>query len=114
MWTAQAVALLSVVHATTVLDLTLFNDTFTQTSGGRCLDGTSAGYYFTHGTGDDSHKWVIFLDGGGYCDTAAHPVHDQPRPDFGPCYLRANSSLGSSATWPQMQVRWLRKWWGWG
>jgi hypothetical protein len=37
--------------------------------GGRCLDGSPAGYYYGPPSGTGSGKWSIFLKGGGACYT---------------------------------------------
>ena len=51
----------------------------------RCLDGTLSGYYFERATNSaDSRKWVIYLNGGGECDTKDG------------CYSHLQSALGSS------------------
>src|ERR1041384_8009238 len=34
-----------------------------------CNDGTDAGYYLRRGTGTGSKRWVIFLVGGGFCNS---------------------------------------------
>lgn len=62
----------------------------------RCLDGSPPGYYVRKGYGSGSSKWMIHLQGGGWC--ASHLD----------CLARAlgyNSngmpSLGGSAAWPR-------------
>ena len=37
--------------------------------GGRCLDGSPAGYYYGAPSGNGIHKWSIYLKGGGACYT---------------------------------------------
>lgn len=37
--------------------------------GARCLDGSEVTYYFREGFGTGSNKWMIFLEGGGWCVT---------------------------------------------
>ena len=46
------------------LRLTLLSDTLPATSGGRCMDGSMAGYYFRQGAAD---TFVIYMHGGGAC-----------------------------------------------
>jgi len=43
----------------------------TGIQGGRCMDGTTAGFYYAPPSGDwhSSSLWVIFLEGGGACYT---------------------------------------------
>jgi hypothetical protein len=55
-------------------------------TGGRCLDGSPAGYYFLPGA--DTKTWVISLAGGGACYTEDD------------CKHRALTGLGSSTKWP--------------
>ena len=35
--------------------------------GTHCLDGTTAGYYYSAATATGSTKWVVYLEGGGSC-----------------------------------------------
>ena len=58
-------------------------------AGGKCLDGTPAGFYYSPPPSGSSDLWVIYLKGGGAC-------HDEQS-----CLSRANSSLGSSNYWPK-------------
>ena len=53
--------------------------------GGRCADGTMAGYYIHEGT--DPSLYVIFLEGGGAC-------YDEET-----CIQRTHMHLGSSKYW---------------
>ena len=57
-------------------------------TGAVCLDGSPAAYYFKAGTGVNSSKWVLHLEGGGYCVSKES------------CFLRAHSSFGSSIRAP--------------
>ena len=60
--------------------------------GGRCLDGSMAGYYSREGT--DPSLYVIWLEGGGGChdeDACTHKAH--------------HSVLGSSNTWRSIKDR---------
>lgn len=51
----------------------------------KCLDGTAAGYYAQQTTSvEDKNKWVIYLNGGGECDTASA------------CQSQTGGALGSS------------------
>jgi hypothetical protein len=51
----------------------------------KCLDGTPAGYYYQPASRvEDSNKWVIYLAGGGECDTEAA------------CKSQTTNALGSS------------------
>ena len=53
--------------------------------GGRCIDGTMAGYYFREGT--DPSLFVIHMEGGGACA------------DKESCTERSKTDYGSSSTW---------------
>ncbi len=53
-------------------------------SGAKCLDGSAAGYYIDSRASD---RWVVWLEGGGLCQTEAD------------CALRSESDLGSSNGW---------------
>jgi hypothetical protein len=57
-------------------------------NGGRCLDGTPAGYYYQQANVSMQSTWVIFLEGGGSC-------YDETS-----CRQRAKTQLGSSTSWP--------------
>ena len=36
----------------------------------KCMDGTQAGYYYQEApASNDRNKWIIYLNGGGECDT---------------------------------------------
>ncbi|XP_010464588.1 PREDICTED: pectin acetylesterase 4-like [Camelina sativa] len=52
--------------------------------GAFCLDGSLPGYHFHKGSGSGSKSWLLFLEGGGWCDTIES------------CSSRAMTSLGSS------------------
>ena len=52
----------------------------------RCLDGSPAGFYVD--AAPDASSWIIFLQGGGQCDSHAA------------CAARAKTALGSSRRWP--------------
>ena len=55
------------------------------TTGAVCLDGTPPGYYFSRGVGPDANKWIVHLEGGGWC-------YDETD-----CYGRSKTHLGSSS-----------------
>uniref|UniRef100_A0A453GXR1 Pectin acetylesterase n=3 Tax=Aegilops tauschii subsp. strangulata TaxID=200361 RepID=A0A453GXR1_AEGTS len=40
-----------------------------QEKGAVCLDGTPPGYHLQRGSGDGSNRWLIHLEGGGWCST---------------------------------------------
>lgn len=65
-----------------MLDLELLPET--TSPGGRCMDGSMAGYYIRDG---DPNLFVIFMEGGGSCS-------DQDK-----CDQRSKSRLGSSKKW---------------
>jgi len=58
-------------------------------NGARCLDGSPPAYYYRPGIGEGASKWLLHLQGGGWCVST------------GDCANRANSSLGSSNSWPR-------------
>lgn len=66
--------------------------TLLQDSRARCLDGTPPGFYFDPSTdrldGENSRKWMFFLDGGGECSSVKE------------CLPKLESSLGSSEYFP--------------
>jgi O-palmitoleoyl-L-serine hydrolase len=68
----------------------LLPSTIPAPAGGRCLDGTMAGYYLHKGT--DPDLFVIYLKGGGAC-------YDETS-----CTTRAKSALGSSSYWDATMV----------
>ena len=60
----------------------------------QCLDGSPGGYYIQPGIGENASKWVIHIQGGGFCTS----IED--------CIIRASgfspynqTSLGGSGTW---------------
>ena len=63
----------------------LLPDSIPTALGGRCMDGSMAGYYWREGTNKD--LWVINMQGGGACYSKAS------------CTSRASSALGSSTKW---------------
>jgi len=55
-----------------------------------CLDGSPGGFYFSPGWFGNVNKWLIHLEGGGWCYTPAQ------------CYWRSlTQQTGSSKNWPQ-------------
>ncbi|XP_031117767.1 pectin acetylesterase 8-like [Ipomoea triloba] len=52
--------------------------------GAVCLDGSAPGYYYDKGHGEGVDKWVVFIEGGGWCMNAQH------------CKYRGPTRLGSS------------------
>jgi len=61
----------------------------TGIAGGRCMDGTTAGFYYSPPSGGASDVWVIFLEGGGMCYTEED------------CDERAGTSKGSNSSWTE-------------
>ena len=57
--------------------------------GGKCLDGTPAGFYVRRGT--NPNLFMIDLEGGGSCATKEE------------CDKRASGNLGSSKRWPDVR-----------
>lgn len=56
--------------------------------GAVCLDGSPPGYYIRQGNGSSASKWILHLEGGGWCA------------DEGTCLNRSKTALGSSTFWP--------------
>ena len=69
------------------LTLSMLPAAVVKSKGARCLDGTAAGFYYALGNGTDRSRWVVWLDGGGECDTHAD------------CVARARTEQGSSEKW---------------
>ena len=62
----------------------------------RCLDGSQAGYYIR--TTNSSHnKWLIYLEGGGWCYDQTCAADTQAT--IANCKERSGSDLGSSKSW---------------
>lgn len=70
------------------MNLNKFSEEYAAETGGRCLDGTPATYYYAEGSTD---KAVVFLEGGGYC----YGYGDTWGGDFD-CDERKNGQLGTS------------------
>uniref|UniRef100_A0A0E0JS21 Pectin acetylesterase n=1 Tax=Oryza punctata TaxID=4537 RepID=A0A0E0JS21_ORYPU len=68
--------------AADVVELTLL--TGAQEKGAVCLDGSPPGYHLQRGFGSGEHSWLIYLEGGAWCDTIES------------CSERKTTALGSS------------------
>lgn len=55
-----------------------------EKKGAVCLDGSTPGYFYRRGAGNGEKKWIIYLQGGAWCDTEED------------CFERSKSNLGSS------------------
>ncbi|XP_031561951.1 uncharacterized protein LOC116297794 [Actinia tenebrosa] len=55
-----------------------------EKKGAVCLDGSTPGYFYRRGVGSGERKWIIYLQGGAWCDSKED------------CYERSKSNLGSS------------------
>ncbi|CAI0472711.1 unnamed protein product [Linum tenue] len=64
------------------VELTLLRNA--KDRGAFCLDGSLPGYHFEKGFGSGSNKWVIHIEGGGWCNTIES------------CSYRSRTALGSS------------------
>ena len=83
---SSKLALAGLGLAAAVQELTLFD----TSTGALCTDGTPSGYYFEKSkTG--SKKWVIWIQGGGLCQSNAD------------CVSRQGGDLGTSSTWSKTQ-----------
>lgn len=82
----EVVFLLSSIAVAATLDRVLLPES-DYGSGGRCLDGSMAGYYYEKPTSGKSSVVVINMAGGGACNTQAS------------CQQRAKSQKGSSKNW---------------
>jgi hypothetical protein len=71
------------------MDLSLLPSSLPSAKGGRCLDGSMAGYYYRQGSAD---TFVIYLKGGGACYDEAS------------CTGRAKTDLGSSKSWSRAKL----------
>lgn len=65
-------------------DLNTVLHVLTHETNALCLDGSYPSYYVRRGHGNGTHKWIIHLEGGGWCY------------DMEQCYLRSKTELGSS------------------
>lgn len=55
------------VSSSRLVDLTLLAGA--RGKGAVCLDGTPPGYHLRRGFGSGAHNWLVFLEGGGWCNT---------------------------------------------
>ncbi|XP_068317893.1 pectin acetylesterase 5-like [Pyrus communis] len=65
-----------------LIDLTLLHSA--KDRGALCLDGSLPGYHFQKGFGSGAKNWLLFIEGGGWCNTIES------------CILRKHMHLGSS------------------
>ena len=56
-----------------------------------CLDGSAPGYYIREGNGEGASKWILHLEGGGWCASERD------------CLDRSKTDGGSSTFWPPTQ-----------
>lgn len=68
--------------ATDFVPLVLLNNAVQR--GAYCLDGSIPAYHFQKGFGSGSRRWVLHIEGGGWCNTVAS------------CSFRMKTALGSS------------------
>eukprot|EP00928_Gymnodinium_smaydae_P005729 TRINITY_DN1196_c0_g4_i1.p1 TRINITY_DN1196_c0_g4~~TRINITY_DN1196_c0_g4_i1.p1 ORF type:complete len:721 (+),score=151.87 TRINITY_DN1196_c0_g4_i1:36-2165(+) len=64
--------------------------------GARCLDGSPAGFYIQDGWGSGAARWMIHLQGGGWCLS------------LDDCVKRSKGDLGSTSTFPEKKDELLR------
>ena len=64
--------------------------------GAACLDGTPGVFYFRKAS--ESHKFHVFLEGGGACSGIEEPLIEC----MDSCISRAGTGLGSSSTYPKV------------
>ena len=69
-------------------DCCMSDSSITCFQGAVCLDGSAAGYYIRKGSGSGADKWILHLEGGGWCVNETN------------CYDRSMTMLGSSKMWP--------------
>lgn len=77
------------------LNLRLFSPSQVAAWGAACLDGSPSGYYYSASPSATSPGAVIFMQGGGACTSNTGPSS---------CWLRYNTSLGSSKYWASVQA----------
>ncbi|CAL2268034.1 unnamed protein product [Prunus armeniaca] len=70
------------ITATDLVDLTLLHNATRR--GAVCLDGSLPGYHFQKGFGSGANSWVLYIEGGGWCNTIES------------CFWRREIHLGSS------------------
>lgn len=94
MWSGRTLlAFASVAGSNAQMTKMLFPPNVVTQYGGRCLDGSAAGYFFQPGTGGGSNSFAIFLQGGGACYTNVGTSDVN-------CFVRMKEALGSSKYWP--------------
>ena len=77
-----------VASASSVLERVLLPNEYAD-QGGRCMDGTMAGYYY-QAPPNTQHTWVIHMDGGGGCSTKKACEK----------WAKKGNGAGSSTNWP--------------
>ncbi|ONI03387.1 hypothetical protein PRUPE_6G254300 [Prunus persica] len=70
------------ITATDLVDLTLLHNATRR--GAVCLDGSLPGYHYQKGFGSGANSWVLYIEGGGWCNTIES------------CFWRREIHLGSS------------------
>ncbi|GJM92224.1 hypothetical protein PR202_ga08667 [Eleusine coracana subsp. coracana] len=70
------------VRSTELVELTLLAGA--REKGAVCLDGSPPGYHLQRGFGSGAHNWLVYLQGGGWCNTTES------------CSKRKMTELGSS------------------
>lgn len=68
------------VSSPELVDLTIVAGA--QKKGAVCLDGTPPGYHLRRGFGSGAHSWLIYLQGGGWCNTI-QSCSERKTTDFG-------------------------------
>ncbi|XP_068312649.1 pectin acetylesterase 8-like [Pyrus communis] len=82
-WLTLLVCLLILLKAEShLVGITLVENAVAK--GAVCLDGSAPGYHFDKGFGAGINNWLVYFEGGGWCNTVAT------------CLDRSNNSLGSS------------------
>ncbi|GFP81555.1 protein notum homolog [Phtheirospermum japonicum] len=56
-----------------MVNITILENALAQ--GAVCLDGSPAGYHYSEGFGDGANNWLVYLPGGGWCDTTSSCVN---------------------------------------
>ena len=82
---------MGIISSVVARDFSLIKFPLATPVGGKCLDGTQAGFYFRPGV--NPSLFVISFEGGGYCSTE------------GLCDVRAGTNLGSSSSWPDQPTK---------
>ncbi|KAJ1286601.1 hypothetical protein BS78_03G364900 [Paspalum vaginatum] len=80
------------VSSPELVDLTLVAGA--REKGAVCLDGSPAGYHLRRGFGSGAHSWLIYLQGGGWCNTVKS-CSDRKTTEFGSSkFMRAVEFTG--------------------